>query len=85
MKSFVYGSDHMKIFMKRRKWMTKLNQKYSLVLWWIKSNEPIPSPEEGKRRLQLLNDNGPTNQAFPVNKLFYPPDYNNTQYKRSKI
>ena len=68
-KRFVYKSGHAKIFGQRKKWFKKItnktDQKYSLVLWWIKDNEPIPSPQHAKMKLELLNKIGPSNQAFP--------------------
>ena len=79
LKKFAYNSDHMKIFLKRKKWFktmtNKTNFKHSLVLWWIKDTDPIPPPQEGKKRLELLNKNGPTPDAFTMAKPFFPSNY----------
>ena len=83
LKQFVYRSDHVKVFSKRKKWFkiitNKDDHKYSLVLWWIKQNEPIPSAQDAKEKLNLLNKIGPTNQAFPISKPFFPPNYKHSK------
>ena len=74
-KKFVYESNHVKMIGKQREWMKPLKMKYHLVLFWIKDNEPIPLPAEGKRRLQLLNEIGPSRDAFTLSKLYKPQGY----------
>ena len=75
LKKFTYQSDHMKFVMKGSKWMKKMTMKHNLVLFWIKDNEPIPSPFEAKKRLVMLNQNGPSQDAFTMAKLYKPIPY----------
>ena len=57
---FVYSGEHLAIMRRRREWFEWLGQQY-LVLW---PTDEIPPVEEAKRRLEMLEENGPSPQAF---------------------
>lgn len=69
--AFVYRSGHFEVFRRRREWTEHLRQAY-LALWWIPAGT-IPTVEEGKRRLDLLIERGPTAEAFTFKQTFPAP------------
>ena len=66
--TFTYRSDHIDIFRRRGEWFENM-KKPQTALWWIKSTE-LPTVEEGKRKLSLLQVQGPTPEAFTFKKQF---------------
>ena len=68
LRSYVYSGLHLAYMRRRREWFDRLDQQH-LVLWWT---EGIPTIEEAKRRLDLLETNGPTPEAFTFNDPFLP-------------
>ena len=69
--AFVYRSPHFEVFGRRREWTEHLERAY-VALWWIPAGT-IPSVEEGKRRLDLLIERGPTPEAFTFKRSFPVP------------
>jgi heme-degrading monooxygenase HmoA len=60
--NFAYrNADHREIMRRRREWFDKID--FHLALWWIPVGH-IPTITEGKARLELLAERGPTPQAF---------------------
>ena len=74
--AFVYRSRHFEVFRRRREWTEHMEQAY-LALWWIPAGT-IPTVEEGKRRLDLLIERGPTPEAFTITKPFPAPSGDET-------
>ena len=68
LKNFVYKSIHIELVRDRDAWFSKMLQVHQ-ALWWVPANH-IPSIEEGKIRLQHLEDNGPSEYAFTFAKPF---------------
>jgi hypothetical protein len=68
---FVYRSDHRDVMRRRREWFERMAESF-LVLWWVPEGH-TPTVEEGKKRLTLLGEQGPTPQAFTFRTTF-PPD-----------
>ena len=69
--AFVYrNADHREIMRRRREWFDHM-QIY-MALWWIPIGH-VPTPEEGKARLDLLARLGPTPDAFVFRKPYPPP------------
>lgn len=66
--AFVYRSRHFEVFGRRREWTEHMERAY-LALWWIPAGT-IPTVEEGKRRLDLLIERGPTPEAFTLKRSF---------------
>lgn len=70
--NYVYRSDHVEIFRRRREWFSVMDQ-HVLVLWWV-PDDHIPSVEEAKLRLDHIDKHGPTPYAFTFKKRFSPEE-----------
>jgi hypothetical protein len=62
LQDYVYKTNHVEAVRKRAKWFEKPTGS-PFVLWWIPAGH-IPAVEEAKERLEMLWQNGPTEQAF---------------------
>lgn len=71
LQQYTYKSQHAGVFRQRRDWFEPATQPY-LALWWIPVGH-IPTPAEGKERVELLTHLGPTPQAFTFKQSFAPP------------
>lgn len=69
---FVYGAPHRAIMVQRRQWFEKFESVF-LALWWVPAGH-IPSIDEAKARLTLLEAEGPTPEAFTFRQPFPAPD-----------
>ena len=69
--AFTYKSDHGKYFARRREWFDRDNS--HLVIWYIPAGE-LPTPEEGKARLEYLAQHGPTPYAFNFKQRYSVDD-----------
>jgi hypothetical protein len=69
--AFVYGTRHLDVLRQRREWFEKMTTTY-LALWWVPAGT-IPTVEEAKRRLDLLERRGPSVDAFTFREPFPPP------------
>ena len=70
LKEFTYKTAHVGIMRQRKKWFHHMKEAY-YVLWWIPAGH-IPSVEEAKERLSLLQKNGPSTDAFDFKQIFKP-------------
>ena len=70
--AFVYRSRHNEVFRRRREWTEPMVQPY-VAMWWVPAGT-IPTVEEGKRRLDLLIERGPTPEAFGFRTRFPAPE-----------
>ncbi|MFK7974542.1 MAG: DUF3291 domain-containing protein [Halioglobus sp.] len=68
---YVYKSMHREVMVGRRQWFERPAALYQ-VLWWVPAGHQ-PTPDEGLERLALLQENGPTAQAFSFKEPFGPP------------
>ena len=68
LKEFVYSGEHLAYMRRRREWFERLEQQH-LVLWWC---DDVPTIEEAKKRLDILEENGPTSEAFTFSVPFSP-------------
>ena len=68
---YVYKSDHVHILRKRAEWFAQ-QQGPILVLWWQPADE-FPIVNEAKRRLELLAQHGPAQEAFTFRRFFEAP------------
>lgn len=68
LKAFTFKTVHTYFLRSRRKWFEKMDTPH-LVLWWI-SRGHEPTLEEGKEKLEYLETNGPTPNAFTIQKAF---------------
>src|SRR5215210_2125364 len=67
---YVYGSAHLEVMRRRREWFEHLDAPH-LVLWWVPAGE-LPTVEEAKRRLELIDTVGPSPDAFTFKARFEP-------------
>ena len=69
--AFVYrNAEHREIMRRRAEWFDKAE--FYLVLWWVKAGH-IPSLDEAKARLSLLERDGSTEMAFSFKTPFPAP------------
>ena len=71
LRDYVYQSAHLGFLRDRKQWF-EAPDKPHLALWWIPAGH-IPTPEEGKQRLDHLRRHGPTPEAFTFKRLFPAP------------
>jgi hypothetical protein len=69
---YVYKSQHAEPLRLRSDWFEKMDSPY-LALWWIPAGH-IPTPLEGKERLDHLRRHGQTAHAFTFKSRFQMPD-----------
>ena len=68
---FVYKGPHNVVLRDRKRWFEKFDGPY-YALWWIPVGH-LPSPEEGKERLDYLREHGDSAYAFSFRKFFSQP------------
>ena len=62
LENYTYRTIHKRVFAGRNDWFERLDGPH-MALWWIKA-KTIPTILEGKAKLQLLKENGPSPAAF---------------------
>jgi hypothetical protein len=70
--AYTYRSDHLGVLQRRREWFRRSGRtagRPHLVLWWIDEGER-PTVAEAARRLALLEEHGPTRDAFTFRNQF---------------
>ncbi len=72
LKDFVYRSEHAAVMSRRRDWFTRHTTAY-LVLWWIPEDHR-PTESEARERLELVQAEGPSPEAFTFGRIFPPPE-----------
>ncbi len=65
---FVYQSDHLAIFKRRKEWFEKMPEMH-MALWYVPKGH-IPSTAEAAERLMYLGENGETPFAFSFKRRF---------------
>ena len=68
---FVYKGAHHGVLRDRKRWFEKFDGPY-YALWWVPAGH-LPSPEEGKERLEHLRAQGDTAFAFSFRNIFPKP------------
>jgi hypothetical protein len=68
---FLYKSDHVAYLRRRREWFIKSDLPTSAA-WWV-PRDSVPGVEEAYRRVLHLQEQGPTQKAFPVTKPWPAP------------
>ena len=71
LREYVYKSAHQGVLRDRKRWFEKFDGPY-YALWWVLAGH-IPSPEEGKERLDHLREHGDTAYAFSFKNVFPKP------------
>jgi heme-degrading monooxygenase HmoA len=70
LKDYVYKSDHIEVFRRRREWFEQMKEMH-MALWWVPVGH-VPTVEEAKERLEHLRTHGPTPHTFTFAKPFEP-------------
>jgi hypothetical protein len=68
---FVYATRHLDVLRRRREWFEK-HARSHLALWWIAAGR-IPTVAEAQSRLALLQEDGPSQEAFTLREPFPAP------------
>lgn len=68
LKQFVYKSMHVELIRDRGAWFNKMTKMHQ-VLWWVPEGY-IPTLEEGRQKLEYLQQNGPSKEAFTFAKSY---------------
>lgn len=71
LRAFAYHTDHLEFVQRRHEWFERPAGPW-MVLWWIPAGT-IPTLEEAKERLAMLEREGPSPQAFTFGKSYPPP------------
>ena len=71
LRQYVYRSAHSQLISRRKDWFEKFERPF-MALWWVPAGH-IPTVEEAKARLALLQEHGDTAEAFSFKKTFAPP------------
>jgi len=69
---FVYRTVHKDIMRRKPEWFHRMPRAH-MVLWWVPEGK-LPSVAEAKEKLDYLQDNGPTDQAFTFRQAFAKPE-----------
>lgn len=71
LREYVYRSAHHAVLRDRKRWFEKFDGPY-YALWWVTAGH-LPSPEEGKERLDYLRQHGDSAYAFSFRTVFQKP------------
>jgi hypothetical protein len=71
LETFTYRTILKRFFACRDEWFGQLQGPH-MALWWIEEGT-VPTIEDGKARLELLAEMGPTEDAFIFGTVFAPP------------
>ena len=71
LEAYVYGEAHAAVLKQRRMFFTRMETP-ALVLWWVPEGHE-PSLDEARDRLDGLEADGPTQDAFTMRQPFPPP------------
>ncbi len=71
LQDYVYRSRHLGLLRDRKRWFA-LPDGPHLALWWVPAGH-LPTPEQGKGRLEHLRRHGPTPEAFTFKQPFAVP------------
>ena len=72
LRKYVASKPHIPVMKRRAEWFAPMDE-YHLVLWWVPAGH-IPPLEEAHERWQLINENGPEQDAFGFGQIFERPD-----------
>ena len=71
LKRFVYRSTHVDLVRDREAWFSKMMEAYQ-ALWWVPACH-LPTLQEGKEKLEYIQERGPGEEAFTFARHFAPP------------
>jgi len=62
LRNYTYGMMHSAVARDRRNWFEPFGGPH-LALWWVPAGH-IPTPTEGRQKIEFLTEHGPTAEAF---------------------
>ncbi|NJB70451.1 hypothetical protein GGR42_000913 [Saonia flava] len=65
---YVYKSDHIEIFKRKKEWFSKISEMH-MAFWYIEEGV-VPTSKDAKERLLYLNQHGETPYAFTFKNKF---------------
>ena len=68
LKNYVYKSDHVTYLRQRKDWFHLIKESY-MVLWWVPEGH-VPTAAEAKQKLEYLQENGASLEAFTFKEVF---------------
>lgn len=68
LKNYVYRTIHVELIQDRDAWFDKMKSAHQ-ALWWIEEGH-LPTVEEGKQKINILQQLGPSKDAFTFAKGF---------------
>ena len=71
LEAFTYQSFHTGFVKRRKEWFRKFGKAY-FALWWSPVGE-FPTIDQSVKRLELLQENGPSQEAFTFKDSFPQP------------
>ncbi len=71
LEAYVYRTDHVRALQERKSWFEGPPGP-TVVLWWIEAGT-LPTTDDAKKRLELLQAKGPTRDAFTFSSRFDSP------------
>ena len=71
LREYSYRSSHTGVLKYRTKWFESITGPY-MALWWVPAGH-IPSPQEGRERLEHLRKHGDSVYAFSFKNIFPEP------------
>lgn len=71
LRNFVYRSIHTELLRQKDSWFTQPTKGYQ-VLWWLPEGQ-LPTLEQAKLKIELIQRRGATAEAFDFSKPFEPP------------
>jgi heme-degrading monooxygenase HmoA len=72
LKEFSYSSSHKELFRNRHQWFERMETP-PLAMWWIPVGI-LPTPDQGKAKLDHIRDHGETALAFTFRNLYPSPE-----------
>jgi hypothetical protein len=77
LRDYVYHTSHAAVMRQRKQWFERFDGPY-LAMWWVRAGH-IPTPGEGKERLEHLRAHGPSPYAFNFAEVYPAPDAGSAQ------
>lgn len=68
LKEFVYSPSHIAVMRQKRTWFHQVAEATS-ALWWVPAGE-TPDLRTAESKIRLLRAEGPTQEAFSLNRIF---------------
>jgi hypothetical protein len=72
LKAFVHGPEHSAYLARRREWFERIDEAI-VALWWVEAGH-LPTVDEAKDRLALLDRVGPSPAAFTFRTALPAPE-----------